>query len=68
MSLQRTDNIEVLSERLRSLKIINKASSETNKQTDKEMSIAPVPATMNDNIQAVMPKSMVPDPGWFDGD
>ena len=32
------------------------------------MSAASAPATMNNNIQAVMPKSMVPDPGWFDGD
>ena len=23
------------------------------------------PATMNDNVQAVMPKSMVSDLGWF---
>ena len=32
------------------------------------MSAASAPATMNNNTQAVMPKSMVPDPGWFDGD
>jgi len=29
---------------------------------------APAPATTNDNRQAVMPKSMVLDPGWFNGD
>ena len=27
-----------------------------------------IPALANENIQAMMPKSMVPDPGWFDGD
>ena len=27
-----------------------------------------IPALTNENIQAMMPKSMVPDPGWFDGD
>ena len=31
------------------------------------MSAVLVPA-MNENVQAVMPKSMVPDLGWFDGD
>jgi len=29
------------------------------------MSIALAPVIINDNTQAVMPKSMVPDPGWF---
>ena len=64
----RTDNIEVLSERLGSLQIMNKASEETYKQSDKEMSVAPAPAMTNNNGQAVMLKSMVPDPGWFDED
>ena len=32
------------------------------------MSIAPVPVTMNNNIQIITPKSMVPDPGQFNGD
>ena len=31
------------------------------------MSVAPVPATTNNNKQAVMPKSMVPDPEQFNG-
>ena len=61
-SSYRTNDIEVLSERLRSLKITNEASSKTNKQSDKEMSIVLAPTTMNDNIQTVMPKSMVSDP------
>jgi len=37
----------------------NEASSRTNKQLDEEMSVAPAPAFTNDNIQAIMPKSMV---------
>ena len=44
------NNIEILLKRLGSLKIINKASSETNKRLDKEMSITPAPVTMNSNI------------------
>jgi len=47
---------------------MNKVLEETYKQSDKEMSAASAPATMNNNTQTVMPKSMVPDPGWFDGD
>ena len=31
------------------------------------MSTAPVPTPMINNKQATMPKSMVPDPEWFDG-
>jgi len=50
MSLQRMDDIETLSKRLRFLKITNKASSKMNKQSDEEMSIALVPATINNNI------------------
>ena len=57
--LYRTNNIEALSERLRYLKITNEASSRTNKQLDEEMSVAPAPAFTNDNIQAIIPKSMV---------
>ena len=52
--------------RLGSLQITKEASSEY-EQIDTEMSTALAPA-MNENIQAVMPKSMVLDPGWFDGD
>ena len=34
------------------------------------MSVAPAPETVANsrNIQAGLPKNMVPDPGWFDGD
>ena len=39
-------------------------------QTDTEMSVAPTMATaaVNENVQAGLPKNMVPDPEWFDGD
>jgi len=32
------------------------------------MSVAPAAAVASENVQAGMPKSMVPDPGWFNGD
>ena len=32
------------------------------------MSIVPVLAMMNNNEQAITPKNMVPDPGWFNRD
>ena len=32
------------------------------------MLVAPAAAVAIENVQAGMPKSMVPDPGWFDGD
>ena len=40
------------------------------KQTNTEMSVAPalITVTSQENIQAGLPKNMVPDPGWFDGD
>jgi len=44
------DDIETLSKRLRFLNITNKASSKMNKQSDEEMSIAPVSATIYNNI------------------
>jgi len=44
------------------LQITNKALEKIYKQSDKEISIAPVPAMTNNNGQAAMPKSMVPDP------
>ena len=39
-------------------------------QTDTEMSVAPATTTaaVNENVQAGLPKNMVPDPGWFDRD
>ena len=53
------NNIEVLLEQLELLKIMNEASEGTNKQTNKEILIAP--AQTNKNIQATIPKSMVLD-------
>jgi len=32
------------------------------------MSEVPAPVAISKNVQAEMPKNMVPDPGWFDGD
>ena len=51
------NKIEVLLEQLGSLQITEKSSSKY-KQTDIEMSAAPALAT-NENIQTVMPKSIV---------
>ena len=56
-----------MSERLESLQINEEASTEEYKQTDTEMSVAPA-AAVSENVQTGLPKSMVPDPGWFDGD
>ena len=67
MSSRRMDNIEALSEQLGYLQITNETSDETTEQSNKAMSVAPVPVTMNTNKQAVIPKNMVLDPGWFDG-
>ena len=60
-SSRRTNNIEILLEQLESLQITNKIS-------DKVMSVALVPVMIDMNEQTVMPKNIVPDPEWFDGD
>ena len=41
-----------------------------NKQTNTETSTEPAPMTVTgqENVQARLPKNMVLDPGWFDGD
>ena len=57
------DNIEVLLERLRSLQIMNKASEKIYKQSNEEIFVVQVLATMNDNTQAIILKSIVSDPG-----
>jgi len=62
MSSRRTNNIEALSERLGFLQITAEALSKY-KTTDTEISTALALATINENIQAVMLKSMVPDLG-----
>ena len=65
MSSKRTNNIEVLSEWLGSLRIIEEASSK-DEQTSTEISTAP--AVNNENTQVEISRNMVPDPGWFDSD
>ena len=64
------NDIEALSEQLGSLQINEEASMEEYEQTDTEMSAAPATtaAAINENVQAGLPKNMVPDLGWFDGD
>ena len=59
MSSRQTDDIEALSKWLEFLQITEEASS-NDIQTDTE--ILEIPA-INENIQAVTPKSMVPDLG-----
>jgi len=70
MSSRRTNEIEALSERLGSLQITEEASDDYEQTTTEEMSVAPAPAAVatSKNVQAGLPKNMVPDPGWFDGD
>jgi len=70
MSSRRTNNIEALSERLGSLQINEEASTSEYKQTDTEMSVAQatMDAAVSKNVQVRLPKNIIPDPGWFDGD
>ena len=63
MSSRRTNDIEALSEQLGSLKITEEALEY--EQIDTEMSTVPASTV---NKPAEMPRNMVPDPGWFDGD
>jgi len=46
------------------------ASTSEYKQTDTKMSVAQATtaAAVSENVQAGLPKNMIPDPGWFDGD
>ena len=67
MSSRRMNKIEVLSEQLGSLQITEEVSDDY-KQSNTKISEAPVLAAINENVQAVMPKNMVLDPGWFDSD
>jgi len=70
MSSRRTNNIEALLEQLGSLQINKEASTNKYEQTDTEMSVVPATTavTVSENVQAGLPKNMVPDPGWFNGD
>ena len=66
MSSYRGNDIKALSEWLRFLQITDEASGSINDYTAKMSSTpASVPIQEN-NKQTGMPKSMVPDPGWFD--
>jgi len=64
------NDIEALSERLESLQIMEEPSNKYEQTTTKEMSVAPAPVAVanSKNVQTGMPKNMVLDPGWFDGD
>ena len=59
-----------MSEQLGSLQINQETSTDEYKPTNTEMSETPAPgaAVASENIQAGLPKNMIPDPGWFDGD
>jgi len=49
---------------------MEEASDEYKQTSTEDMSVAPAPAaaTVSKNVQAGLPKNMVPDPGWFDSD
>ena len=59
------NNIEILSEQLEFLQITKETLDEYNRR-DIEMLVTL--ATINKNIQAVIPKNMVLDLGWFNSD
>jgi len=69
-SSRRTDDIEALLERLGSLQINQETSTDEYEPTDTEILGTPAPgaAVASENVQAGLPKNMVPDPEWFDGD
>jgi len=52
------------------LQITEEASDDYEQTTTEKMSVAPAPAAVvnSKNVQAGLPKNMVPDLGWFDGD
>jgi len=52
------------------LQINEEALMDKYEQTDTEMLVAPatMAAAVSENVQAGLPKNMVPDPGWFNGD
>jgi len=39
----------------------------TTETASEEMSTVPTPVVYNKTVQAFMPKSIVPDPKWFNG-
>ena len=68
MGSRRTNNIEALSEQLGSLQITEEASDKYEQTTTEDMLVALAAAAASKNVQAGLPKNMVPDLGWFDGD
>ena len=66
ISQYQDNDIKTLSERLESLKIMNEALGRIIEYTD-NMSVAPVPMQESKG-QAGVPKNMVPNPEWFNGD
>ena len=71
MARQSQNIIEELEEILGLLRITkdnisNRTTEPTTLETE-EMLTAPAPAGYNENVLTTMPKSMVSDPGWFDG-
>jgi len=52
------------------LQITEEASDDYKQTTTEEMSVAPALAAVanSKNVQTGLPKNMVPDSGWFDGD
>ena len=68
---QETTGIKILEEILVLLGITKDYALNRNRATElalEEMLIAPTLVVHNETTQAVMPKSMVLDLGWFDGD
>jgi len=61
------NDIEALSEWLRSLQITEEASNDY-EQMDTHISKVPAPVAVSKNIQVEMPKNMILDPEWFDSD
>ena len=51
------------------MQINEEASTSEYEQTDTEISVAQAiaAAAVSENVQAGLPKNMVLDPGWFDG-
>ena len=69
MAGRNKDGIEALEEILGSLRITkdnmsNRSTGPATLETDR-ISTAPAPAVYNESVPT---KTMVPDPGWFDGD
>ena len=52
------------------MQINEEALTDEYEQTDTEMSVAQatIAAAVSENVQAGLPKNMVLNPGWFDGD